>query len=120
MKKRLPITFLLVIFISFFLVACGPSNSSNDNLGDNVDKRLYATFQMAAKDGYEGTYNDWLSIIENSKNKAGESDGRVDSIIRTNIAAEWITYTITFIDGIKADFTIYRNLDNLKDNGLGF
>lgn len=121
MMKYKAFKFCLFLFlISLFFVGCGPSSDSNNFLDDNIDKRLYASFQMATKDGYEGSFEDWMSIIENSKSKVGEKEGEIDSIIKTKSETDWITYTITFIDGITADFTIFRSEDSSSETKLGF
>ena len=69
MKKRL---FLVVLaFFMLFMSGCDLFNGNKGNTEEPVDS-LYEVYKLAAANGYEGSYEDWIESIRGENGKSIE------------------------------------------------
>ena len=99
------------------LCALGITTLSSCMVSTGPFDDLNAIYEMAKKEGFEGTYEEWLDSLKGDKGQPGEKgepgkDGRsVVSIKKTSTKDNIDTYTITYSDGETSIFTVTNGQD---------
>ena len=99
MKKRL---FLLILaFFVLFMSGCDLLNGTNNSTEEPVDS-LYEVYKLAAANGYEGSYEDWIESIR------GENGKSIELVVDNNYlcyryAGESILVPIYDLNNLKGE-----------------